>query len=88
VPRIIFGPKGEEITGEWRRLHNEYLRNLYTSPNIIRVVKSRSMRWEVNVARMGQMKNVYRSKNLNCRDHSEDVRSIWGIILEWILGRF
>jgi hypothetical protein len=47
-----FGPKRDEVTGEWRKLHNEELRDLYSSPSIIRIVKSRRMRWVWNVARM------------------------------------
>jgi len=54
VLRRIFGPKRDEVTGEWRRLHNEDLNDLYSSPNIVRVIKSRRMRWAVNVARMGE----------------------------------
>jgi hypothetical protein len=56
VPRIIFVPKREEVAGGWRRLNNEELYNLYTSPDIIRVTKSRRMRWAEHVARMGEMK--------------------------------
>jgi hypothetical protein len=59
VLRRIFGPKMEEVAGGWRRLHNEELHNLYASPNIIRVNKSRSMRWGEHVARMGGMRYVY-----------------------------
>ena len=58
--RRIFGPKGNEVTGEWRRLHNEELNNLYASPNIVRVIKSREMRWAGHVARMGEGTGVYR----------------------------
>jgi hypothetical protein len=53
VLRRIFGPKRDEVTGEWRRLHNEELNDLYSSPNIVRVIKSRRMRWAGHVARMG-----------------------------------
>jgi len=49
----IFGSKRDEVTGEWRKLHNEELNDLYCSPNFIRVIKSRRMRWAGNVARMG-----------------------------------
>ena len=50
----IFGPRTDEITEEWRRLHNEELNDLYSSPNFVRVMKSRRMRWAVHVARMGE----------------------------------
>jgi hypothetical protein len=56
----IFGPKRDEVTGEWRKLHNEEFRDLYSLPSIIRIMKSRSMRWARHVARMGEKKNVYR----------------------------
>jgi len=54
VLRRIFGPRKDEVMGEWRRLHNEELNDLYSSPNIVRVIKSRRMRWAVHVARMGE----------------------------------
>jgi hypothetical protein len=53
VLRRMFGPKGDEVTKEWRRLHNEEINDLYSSPNIIRVVKSRGMRWAGHVVRRG-----------------------------------
>jgi hypothetical protein len=53
-------PKRDEVTGEWRRLHNEELNDLYSSPNIIRVIKSRRKRWAGHVARMGEKKGAYR----------------------------
>jgi hypothetical protein len=53
VPTKIFGTKREEVTGEWRRLHNKELYDLYSSPYIVRVIKSRRMRWAGHVARMG-----------------------------------
>jgi hypothetical protein len=52
VLRRIFGPKRDEVTGDWRKLHNEELHDLYSSPNIIRMIKSRRMRWAGHVARM------------------------------------
>jgi hypothetical protein len=54
VLRRIFGPEGDEVTGEWRKLHNEELHNLYSSSNIIRMMKSRRLRWAGYVARMGR----------------------------------
>jgi len=54
VLRRIFGPKRDEVTEEWRRLHNEELNDLYSSPNIVRVIKSRRLRWAGHVARMGE----------------------------------
>jgi len=58
--RRIFGPKRKEVTGEWRRLHNEDLNDLYSSPNIVRVIKSRRMSWVGHVARMDEERGVYR----------------------------
>ena len=60
VLRRVFGPKRDEVTGEWRKLHNEELRDLYSLPNIVRVVKSRRMRWAGHVARMGEGRGVHR----------------------------
>jgi hypothetical protein len=59
--RRIFGPKRDEVTGEWRRLHNKELYALYSSPNIIRVIKSRRLKWAGHVARMGEMRGAYRA---------------------------
>jgi hypothetical protein len=60
ILRRIFGPKRNEVTGEWRKLHNEELHILYSSPNIIRKIKSRRMRWAGHVARMGEDRKLYR----------------------------
>jgi hypothetical protein len=59
VLRRIFGPKKDGVTGGWRKLHNEELHNLHSSPSIIRIIKSRRMRWAGHVARMGKKRNVY-----------------------------
>jgi hypothetical protein len=56
VPQGIFGPKRDAVTGEWRKLNNEELNDLYSSPNIVRVIKSRIMRWVGHVARMERAK--------------------------------
>jgi hypothetical protein len=60
VLRKIFGPKRDEVTGDWRKLHNEELRDLYSSPSIIRIIKSRRMRCADHVARMGEKRSAYR----------------------------
>jgi hypothetical protein len=60
VLRRIFGPRRDDVTGDWRKLHNEELHNLYSSPNIIRMIKSRRMRWAGHVARMGGDEEAYR----------------------------
>jgi len=60
VLRRIFGPKRDEVTGEWRQLHNKGLNDLYSSPNIVRVIKSRRMRWAGHVACMEERRGIYR----------------------------
>jgi hypothetical protein len=59
VLRRIFGPKRDQVTGEWRKLHNEELHDLYSSPSIIRIIKARRMRWVGHVARM-EKSNAFR----------------------------
>ena len=74
VLRRIFGPKKDEVTGEWRKLLNVEPNDLYSSPNIVRLIKSRIIRWDGHVARMGEKRGVYRVLvgNLKERDHLED----------------
>jgi hypothetical protein len=71
VLRRIFGPKRDEVTGGWRKLHNQELRDLYSSPSIIRIIKSRRMRWAGHVARMREreMRIGYWSESQRKRDH-------------------
>jgi len=89
VLRRIFGPRRDEVTGEWRRLHNEELNDLYCSPNIVRVIKSRRMRWAGHVARIGEEKGCIVSwwgKRME-RDHWGDLGIDGWIILGWISRR-
>jgi len=80
----IFGARRDEVTGEWRRFHNEELNDLYSSPNIVRVIKSRRMRWAGHVARMGEESGVYRVLvgKPEGRKHWVDLG-----VDGWILGR-
>jgi hypothetical protein len=89
VLRRIFGPKRAEVTGGWRKLHNEELHNLYSSPSVIGMVKSRRMRWAGHVARMGEQRNAYRILvgNPEGKDHWEDQDVGGWTILKWILER-
>ena len=88
--RRIFGPRRDEVTGEWRRLHNEELNDLYSSPNIVRVKKSRRMRWAGHVARMGEERGCIEScwGNRRERDHWGDLGVDGWIILGWISRRW
>jgi hypothetical protein len=70
VLRRIFGPKRDEVTGEWKKLHNEELRDLYSSPSIIIIIKSRRMRWAGHVARIGGGTRIdYWWESQRQRDH-------------------
>jgi hypothetical protein len=97
VLRRIFGPKRDEATGEWRRLHNEELNDLYSSPNVIWVIKSRRIRWAGHVARMGEKRDAYRilvgrpegrrplgRRGCRCEDNIKmDLQEVgWG--MDWI----
>jgi hypothetical protein len=87
--RRIFRPKRDEVTGGWRKLHNEELRNLYSSPSIIRMMMSRSTRWAGHVARMWRtgIHVEYCWESQKERDHYEDQDVGGCIILKWILER-
>ena len=87
--RKVFGPKRDEITGEWRKLHNEELNDLYSSPSIVRVIKSRRTRWARHVARMEERRGLYRGfeGNMMERDHVRDPGVDGRIILRWIFRK-
>ena len=89
VLRKIFGPRRDEVTGEWRRLHNEELNDLYSSPNIVRVIKWRRMSWAGHVVRMGEERGCIGSWWGNRRegDYWRDL-GVDGRILERISGRW
>jgi hypothetical protein len=89
VRRRIFGPKRDEVTGEWRKLHNEEFHNLYSSPNIIRQIKSRRMRCVGHVARMGEERKVCKILvgTPKERDYLEDQGVDGRMGSEWVLGR-
>jgi hypothetical protein len=89
VLRRIFGSKRDALTGEWRKLQNEEMNGLYSLPNIVRMTKSRRMRWAGHVARMGEGRCVYRvlvGKPEGKRPLGRPRRR-WGIILGWIFKK-
>ena len=90
VLRRIFGPRRDEVTGEWRRLQHEELNDLYCSPNIVRVIKSRRIKWAGHVARMGEERGCKESWWGNRRegDHGGDLGLDGWIILGWISRRW
>ena len=89
VLRRVFGPKRDEETGKWRKLHNEELSDPYSLPNIVRVVKLRRMRWAGHVARMGDGEGCtgFWWENLRERDHWGDPDADGRIILRWIFRK-
>jgi hypothetical protein len=90
VLRRKFGPKRDKVTGEWRRLHNKELYALYSSPNIIRVIKSRRLRWAGHITRVGKRRSAYkvlvgkREGRNRLEDQGVDGRKI----LKWILEKW
>jgi hypothetical protein len=90
VLRRIFGPRWDDVTGEWRSLHNEDLNDLYSSPNFVRVIKSRRMRWVGYVAHMGEERRCIGSWWGKRRegDHWGDLGVEGWIILGWISRRW
>jgi hypothetical protein len=89
VLRRIFGLKRDEVIGGWRKLHNEELHNLYSSPSVITMIKSRRMRWALHVAQMGEKRNTvyigYWWESQKGRDHYEYKDKGGWVILKWIL---
>ena len=90
VLRRIFRPKRDEVTGEWRELHNEELNDLYLSPNIVQMIISRRMRWVGHEARMGERRGIYWVLVGNPweRDHLGDPRINQRIMLRWIFRKW
>ena len=88
VLRREFGSKRDEVTGEWRKLHNEELSDLYSLPNIVRVVKSRRMRWAGHVGHMGEWCTGFWWGNLRERDHWGDADVDGRILLRWIFRKW
>jgi hypothetical protein len=86
----IFGPKSEEEEEGWRRIHNEELRNLYSSPNVIRAIKSMRMRWASYVTCIEEIRNAYKIlvEKVEGKSNSEDLGLDRRIILECILGEW
>jgi hypothetical protein len=84
----VFGPKRDEVTGEWRKLHNEELRDLYCLPSIIRIIKSRRMRWACSSN--GEKKNAYRILVANQKEIDQWVEQDIGgnVIMKWILKTY
>jgi hypothetical protein len=89
VLRRIFGPKRDEVTGEWRKLHSGELHNLYLSPDIIRQIKSRRMKWAGNVAHMGEERKFYKvgGKARRKRGPSKDQAIGGRMESKWLLGK-
>jgi len=88
VLRREFGPNRDEVTGELRKLHNKELNDLYCSPNIVRVIKSRRMRWSGHVSRIGERRGIYRVmvRNPDGKNHLEDKVVDGRIVLRWMRG--
>jgi hypothetical protein len=86
--RGIYGAKADEVTGKWRKLNNEELNGLYCSPNIVRVITSRTVRWAGHAARMGELFTGFWWENLRERDHQGDPGVDGRIILRWIFRQW
>jgi len=86
VLRRIFSPKRDGVTGEWRKLNSVRLNDLYSSPNIVQMIKSRIMKWARHVAHMGQRRGVYRI--LVGERHLLEGPGVYRIILIWVFGEW
>jgi hypothetical protein len=89
VLRRIFGPTRDEVTGDWKKMHNEEFHNLYSSPNIIMIIKSRRMTWVGHILHMGEMKNTCQTLVGKLKEKRPLGRlgTEGRIILKWILGK-
>jgi hypothetical protein len=87
VLRRISGPKRDEVTGGWRKLHNEELHGLYSSPSIVRVIKARRITWAGHVSRMGEVHTTSWLGGLKGGDHQEDLGVDGRTTLRWIFGK-
>jgi hypothetical protein len=85
----IFGPRGNEVSRDWRKLQNEEFHNLYSSPNIVKIVKSWRIKWAGHVACMekSEMRTKFRLESLKERGHSEDLGKDKRIILKWMIAK-